>query len=733
MGLRVRLVAIVVAVSSAAVGAEIESASAQQPPAERANSTLGRMSQSEKLSLLRGVLGAPWGGRPKPQGSIGSAGYVGGIPRLGVPALQETDAELGVANPGHIRRGDEATAMPSNLALASTWDVAAARRQGEAVGAEARARGFNVLLGGAANLIRDPRGGRIFEYLSEDPLLTGRMAGAAIDGAQSRHVISTIKHFALNDQETDRVVLDARIDRASLRESDLLAFEIGVEQGRPGSVMCAYNQINGVYACENDWLLNDVLKGDWGYAGFVMSDWGAVHSTVRSALAGLDQESGDQLDTQNFFEGLGRAVAKGEVPQARLDDMARRILTSIYALGLADETAVSDPADLAASDEAALAIEREGAVLLKNEGLLPLSADTRRILVVGAHADRGVPSGGGSSQVVPRGGAALSEPVGRNRAMIFDPSSPLDAIRRQFPGARVDYDDGRLPVRTAKAAAGADAAIVFVDQWLTETADAPDLSLPFGQDRLIETVGRANPRTVVVLETGGPVLMPWIDETAAVLEAWYPGQKGGEAIADVLSGAVNPSGRLPLTFPLSESQLPHRTIQGDPKGAPLGPVGRGGRYGRTFVADYWEGADVGYKWFLRRGERALFPFGYGLSYTTFGLSALTATAEGTQVTVSAKVRNSGARDGAAIPQFYVSGPTGANVPLRLAGWGRIDLAPGEEREVSASVNPRLFATFDEGAQMWRIRSGDYQVTAGFDAERRSEAAAIHLEAATLPP
>ena len=240
--------------------------------------------------------------------------------------------------------------------------------------------------------------------------------------------------------------------------------------------MCAYNQVNGVYACENDWLLNDVLKGDWGYAGFVMSDWGAVHSTVRSALAGLDQESGDQLDTQNFFEGLGPAAVKGEVPQARLDDMARRILTSIYALGLADETAVSDPANLAASDEAALAIEREGAVLLKNEGLLPLSADTRRILVVGAHADRGVPSGGGSSQVVPRGGAALSEPVGKNRAMIFDPSSPLDAIRRQFPGARVDYDDGRLPVRTAKAAAGADAAIVFVDQWLTETADAPDLA-----------------------------------------------------------------------------------------------------------------------------------------------------------------------------------------------------------------------------------------------------------------
>jgi beta-glucosidase len=227
--------------------------------------------------------------------------------------------------------------------------------------------------------------------------------------------------------------------------------------------------------------------------------------------------------------------------------------------------------------------------------------------------------------------------------------------------------------------------------------------------------------------------MPWIDETAAVLEAWYPGQKGGEAIAEILSGAVNPSGRLPLTFPSSESQLPHRNIQGDARGAPLGPVGRGGRYGRTFVADYGEGADVGYKWFLRRGERALFPFGYGLSYTTFGLSGLTASAEGTRVTASAKVRNSGARAGAAIAQFYVSGPAGANFPLRLAGWARIDLAPDQEREVTASFDPRLLASFDEGARVWFIRPGDYQVTAGFDAEQRDEAATIHLDAATLPP
>ncbi len=283
-------------VSGLAEGAPCGDASAP----ERARAALAQMTQSEKLSLVHGVLGAPWGGRPKPAGALGSAGYVPGVPRLGVPALQETDAELGVAN------GRPATAMPSNLALASTWDLGLARRQGAAVGAEARVEGFNVLLGGAANLIRDPRGGRNFEYFSEDPLVTGLMAGAAIDGAQSRHLIATAKHFALNDQETDRVVLDVRIDPGAARESDLFAFEIAIERGGPGAVMCAYNQVNGVYSCENDWLLNQVLKGDWRYPGFVMSDWGAVHSTVRSALAGLDQESGEQLDTQNFFERLGK-------------------------------------------------------------------------------------------------------------------------------------------------------------------------------------------------------------------------------------------------------------------------------------------------------------------------------------------------------------------------------------------------------------------------------------------
>jgi beta-glucosidase len=698
---------------------------------ERAQAALERMSQTEKLSLVRGVMAAPWGGTPKPKRAIGSAGYVPGIPRLGIPALQETDAELGVANPGNIRRGDTATAMPSDLALASTWDLALAKRQGESVGAEARAKGFNVLLGGASNLIRDPRGGRNFEYFSEDPLLTGLMAGAAIEGVQSRRIISTIKHFALNDQETDRVVLDARIDPAAARESDLLAFEIAIERGHPGAVMCAYSQVNGVYSCENDWLLNHVLKGDWRYPGFVMSDWGAVHSTVRSALAGLDQESGAQLDTRDFFDDLGRALADGEVPQARLDDMARRILTSVFACGVADGGPMRS-ADVRESDETALAIEREGAVLLRNADLLPLE-NARRILVVGAHADRGVASGGGSSQVVPRGGVALKQPEGIDRAMIFDPSSPLEGIRREFPHARIDYDDGRSPFVASEAAASADAVIVFADQYLTETADAPNMRLPDGQDALIESIAHANHRTVVVLETGGPVLMPWLDLTAAVIEAWYPGQRGGQAIAEVISGAVEPSGRLPVTFPASEAQLPHQTIQGDPRGAPPGPVGRGGHYGRVFTANYSEGAAVGYKWFMAHGEQPLFPFGYGLTYTKFGLRNLFVSADGATVEASVIVRNLGSRTGAATVEFYLSGPEGGRIPLRLAGFCRVSLAPGEERTATITVDPRLLGSFDEPSRRWRIAAGSYRIAAGFDAGQHDLAASFPLEEANLPP
>ena len=317
--------------------------------------------------------------------------------------------------------------------------------------------------------------------------------------------------------------------------------------------------------------------------------------------------------------------------------------------------------------------------------------------------------------------------------MIFDPDSPLEAIRREFPGAGVDFDDGSSPARAAKAAAGADAAVVFATQWRTESADAPSLELADAQDRLIDAVTRANPHTVVVLETGGPVVTPWLDRTAAVLEAWYPGERGAQAIAEILSGAVNPSGRLPVTFPADEAQLPHPKIQGDPSGAPIGPVGRGGHYGAMFTATYDEGAAAGYKWFVERGEQPLFPFGFGLSYTKFDLSRLAVSVSGSKVAASVTVRNSGERAGTAAPQFYVLGPEGAKVPLRLVGWDRADLKPGEDRRVTVAIDPRLLATFDEAARRWRIEPGAYRLTAGFDSGRRELAASFELQSASLPP
>ena len=719
----------VLCVLTAAAPAAAPSTEPSLSPSERAAQTLARMTETEKLALVHGRLGAPWGGEPKPVGAIGSAGFVRGVARLSVPPLQETDAELGVANPGDIRRGDGATAMPSNLALASTWDEALARRQGEMVAEEARARGFDLLLGGAVNLIRDPRGGRDFEYFSEDPLLSGAMAGATVAGAESRHVLTTVKHFALNDQETDRGALDARIDPAAARESDLLAFEIAIERGKPGAVMCAYNRVNGAYSCENRWLLDAVLKDDWRYPGFVMSDWGATHSTVAAALAGLDQESGAQLDARDYFGApLAQAIAEGRAPQARLDDMARRILNSIYAAGLDEHPPRVEQADPTDAEQVALAIAREGTVLLRNQGLLPLAAATRSLAVIGGRADVGVPAGGGSSQVAPRGGVAAKTQIDKDHAEIFDPSSPLTAIRRAFPQARVTWDDGRDTARAARVAATAEVAIVFADQWRTEGADAVSLGLPDGQDRLIDAVARANPRTALVLETGGPVAMPWLERTAATIEAWYSGQRGGEAIAEILSGAVNPSGRLPVTFPASLAQLSHPTLRGDRRANPPPD----GAIGRRFVADYGEGARVGYKWFAARGERPLFPFGFGLSYTRFALDGLTAKVEGKTMQAEATVKNVGDRAGAATPQFYVV-PPGAGAAPRLVGWRRVELQPGEARTVGVELDSRLIGSFDETARRWRIAAGRYAFSAGFDAERQGPSASFALNAFDLPP
>jgi beta-glucosidase len=681
----------------------------------RAREIENQMTDDERFSLLVGVMGAgelwPLRDARIPPGVPLSAGYVPGIPRLGVPALLMSDAGLGVTNPGY-RPGDTATALPSGLALAASFNPSLARISGDMIGQEARSRGFNVQLAGAINLARDPRNGRNFEYLSEDPLLSGTMAAESINGIQQQGVISTTKHYSLNCNETNRHWLNAVIDPDAHRESDLLAFEIAIERSQPGAVMTAYNKVNGDYAAANDVLINDVLKGAWGYRGWVMSDWGATPSW-ECAVAGLDQECGAQLDalfwqSEAFADDLRAAYLDGRLPKERLSDMVRRILRSMFAVGIDHRETLPVP-DMGAHNEIALQIARQGIVLLTNRGILPVApASTARIAVIGGYAQFGVPAGYGSSAVVPPGGYARVIPIGGSgleaglRNLYLLPSSPLDELRKQLPNAQLEFDPGISPAEAALAARRADIAIVFAIRIEGEGFDGADLSLPWGQDALITAVSAANPNTVVVLETGNPVTMPWRDSVNAIVQAWYPGQAGGQAIAEILAGKVNPSGRLPITFPVDLGQTPRPELP-DP-GVP---------WGTPTTIDYFEGADVGYRWFARSGRTPMFAFGHGLSYTRFEYCDLLVTG-GDTINASFSVFNTGDRNGADVPQLYLTAAAGEQ-RLRLLGFERVELAPGATCRVTIEADPRLLARYDGSAASWRIKPGAYSVAVGASA------------------
>jgi len=694
---------------------------------QRAQLAVKAMTQKEKLNWVMSYFGHDFGkGKRIPEALPQSAGYVPGVARLGLPALFLTDAGVGVASQSGPKVR-ERTSLPSGLMTASSWDPKVAYAGGAMIGSEARASGFNVMLAGGVNLMRDPRNGRNFEYAGEDPLLAGTMVGQAIKGIESNHIISTLKHFALNDQETGRNELDARIDKAAFRMSDLLAMELAFDQSDAGSVMCAYNRVNGPYSCENSYLLNDVLKRDWGFKGFVMSDWGATHSTVAAANNGLDQQSGHEFDKSPYFGGaLEEAVKTGSVPQARLDDMVARILRTMFAKGLVEHPVKEGGAiDFAKNGAVSRVTAEEGMVLLKNDGnVLPLAKTVRTIAIIGGHADAGVLSGGGSSQVYPVGGLAVKglKPDVWPGPVVFHPSSPLRAIKAQAPNAKVVYDDGSDPVRAARVAAQADVALVFATQWIGEANDAASLALPDRQDELVASVAGANPRTVVVLQNGGPVAMPWLSKVPAVLEAWYPGTSGGEAIANVLFGTVNPSGHLPATFPASEQQLPRPTLDGDPKQPEM-----------QFTVNYTEGAAVGYKWFDLKGHKPLFPFGHGLSYTTFAYSGLSGQMKDGRLHVRFKVTNTGNVAGKDVPQVYVSHSSAKwEAPKRLAGWDKVALQPGESKEVDVTVEPRVLANFDENARTWRIAKGKLKLVLAQDAAgTAASSVTVDLPASTL--
>ncbi len=700
-----------------AIGALLTTASActtayaqkpADPSAVKAAETESQMTNEERTQLTLGLMAMEFGGVKKPEGAIPGAGYVPGIPRLSVPPLRESDASLGVTWIGGAR-GDGATALPSGTAQGATWNPDLIEQGGRMIGSEARMKGFNVLLAGGINLMRDPRNGRTFEYLGEDPLLSGILGAAAVNGIQSQKVISTLKHFAINPQETGRHFMNVEIDEASLRESDLLAFEIAIERSNPGSLMCAYNRINGPLSCGSQFLLTDVLRDDWGYKGFVMSDWGAVEG-LDFALAGLDQQSGAQLDEGLFFgTPLLEAANSDPAYQERLGQMARNILYPMYNVGIGDQPPAKTDAEAPDGGEIALQVAQEGIVLLKNAG--------------------------GSSRVMGDDGPAITIPVIRagdtGFSAFFDRmyhrSAPLTAIQEASGDTAITFRDGRYASEAARAASKADVAIVFATQYQTEGFDVPDLTLPGGQDDLIAAVAAANPNTIVVLETGGPVEMPWLDDVAAVLEAWYPGAKGGEAIADILFGEVSPSGHLPITFPASVDQLPRPQLPGSDTVEPsfLGS----GKPGQTLDADYSiEGSDIGYRWFARQNYKALFPFGFGLSYTSFENDGLSVARKKEGIIANFRMQNTGETAGADVAQLYlISGPGGNK--QRLVGFAKRELAAGESTAVEMSLDPRLLGEWQNDG--WTIAGGTYAFALGKDAETLGEVVTVTLPASRL--
>ena len=550
-------------------------------------------------------------------------------------------------------------------------------------------------------------------------------------------MVSTVKHFTLNAQETGRVMADSRIEESAHRESDLLAFQIALEEGHPGSVMPGYNLVNGHYAGENAHLLNDILKGEWGFEGWVMSDWGATHNTEKAALAGLDVQSGADFDPEFFFgERLRAAVREGRVPQERIDDMIRRQLRVLFRVGVIDNPPVPGGSiDLAADNSIAQQVAERGLVLLRNDGdVLPATAGLGRILVIGRHADVGVLAGGGSSAVTPTG--SIVEPSGIDRTWadrVHHPSSPLDAIRAEAHAGRVDFLDGTDHAAAAAEAADADLVVIFVEEWRAEGFDMPGVHLPDGQEDMIVQVAAPNPRTVVVIESGGAIAVPWARHVPAIIASFYPGIGGGPAVAGVLFGRVNPSGHLPVTFPASIEQLP-RPTQDDPATTTSNPNQE--RIGGIFEVDYnIEGSDVGYRWFTREDLAPNYPFGWGLSYTTFAFTELTVTTDGSQVQVTGALTNTGTRAGAAVPQVYIGRSAGdaADFVPRLAAFTRVHLEPGETQAISLDLEPRLLARWDDTMSAFQIAGGRYDLRIGTHAlDENGSTQSIELAPAVLP-
>jgi len=705
-----------------------------QPLETRVGDLLGRMTLDEKLALVH----------------ADSKFTTAAIPRLGIPRRWMSDGPNGVREDvgpdtwlpaGHT--DDFSTAMPPLIALAATWNVDLGRAYGTVLGSEARERNKQILLGPGVNIQRTPLGGRSFEFPGEDPWLTSRVAVSYIQGVQSQGVAACVKHFAANNQEEQRGSIDVQMDERTLREIYLPAFEAAVKEAGVLVVMGSYNQFRGQHCCENDYLLNQVLKKEWGFPGLVVSDWGGVHNTDEAVRNGLDLEMGTEPPYDNFYlaRRFRNGILQGKYPLALLDDKVRRNLRVMFASKVFDPDRPAGAINTPTHQATARQVAEEAIVLLKNDGgLLPLDKGRiRSVAVIGANATRLQAHSGGSSaiksfyEITPLEG--ILHQVGAAANVTFsqgylDPD--LSSDRR--PGAAQplpDADAGRrgeeLAARAVEAAKQAD-VVVYVgglnhDRFFdAEGSDRKDLKLPYGQDELIRRVVAANPRTVVVLLSGSAVEMgSWLGQVPAVLQAWYGGAEGGNALGRILFGVVNPSGKLPCTFPKRLEDSPAHALGAYP-----------GEHG---TERYAEGLLVGYRWFDAKHIEPQFPFGFGLSYTRFTYSrlAITPVAEGNASAAAVTLTNSGPRDGAETVEVYVR-PLHPSVPRpekELKAFGKVALRAGETKTVTLPLPRAAFAFYDPQRAAWVAEQGDYEILAGGSSRDLPLTAPVRLAATSV--
>jgi len=644
------------------------------------NNLIKKMTLEEKATLCTGA--SPWTTTP--------------IERLGVPEMTVSDGPHGVRRVADVNdwlAGSlPATCFPTASCMASTWDVDLIHAMGQAIAEECIALKVDVVLGPGANMKRTPLGGRNFEYYSEDPYLAGQMAAGFIAGVQSKGVGTSLKHYAANNQESQRMTINAKVDERTLREIYLAAFETAVKNSKPWTVMCAYNKLNGTYCSENHRLLVDILKNEWGFEGLVVSDWGAVHDRVASLNGGVDLEMPGPRERR--VKAVVEAVRSSTLDESVLDKSVRRILGIVFK---AAETSKGGLFDTAVHHALARRIAAEGMVLLKNNGILPLK-EQQHIAVIGRAAEEAHFQGGGSSHINPtqvdNPFKELQKSAGETK-LTYAEGYPADA----------SYDQALIDA-AVKNARSADVALLYLalpDSKESEGYDRPDLDLTPQQVALIKAVTAVQPRTVVILNNGAPVVMSeWIDGTAVVLEAWMMGQAGGGAIADVLYGKVNPSGRLAETFPLKLVDTP----------AHINFPGGNGK------VRYGEGIFIGYRYYDAKEVPVQFPFGYGMSYTTFTYKNPNVSAASFKdvdgLTVSVDVTNTGKVTGKEVVQVYVHDQKSGLVrpPKELKAFAKVELQPGETKTVTLALDFRAFAYFHPAYKQWITEDGEFDILIG---------------------